>query len=135
MTGPDLPMADEKYESIFEASLPRLAVMLRVKIERDPGRRSFFFRSNGLLHRITYGAELDTSHDPHECLIMVSWGKFPKAFETNFESDVSYIDLKFGIHSRRLDEVGRELTKCLQEQGCRFKEFQEIELIQGETRV
>lgn len=116
-------LTDTEYLKLANASLDELSKARNVSSVQKTGNMTYLLRSEETAYRIAVGNHIAAAHSAQESLIVITWGNLPMAFMTTPDVGITYFDLRFEIHSRNLSSIAMELKKCLEAQGCIFKEF------------
>ena len=116
-------LGDNEYLGLVDASLKLLSRTRQVKFERVGEVRTYLIGRGRESWRVVLGESAGMRQFHDRRLLLVGWGNRPIAFLNRPDVDVSYLDLRFEIHSAVLDDMANEFKKCLEAQGCTFREL------------
>jgi len=112
-------LKDVDYARIAQDSIEELGRSHHCRIEG----RSAAFEVGGRKYRIVQGKAEDSNREPEESLLVLSWEDQPSVFASYPDPAVTLFDLRFGAHSRHLDEFAAELRDSLFVHGIHFREM------------
>jgi len=135
MTGTPVPRSDEECARVARDSLKDLSATRAVRQEEAEGGSSFLSEAGGRSYRFVEGPGAIGPTSAGEHIILLSWGDLPLPFALVPRPDVTYFDVRFGAHSRKLDAVASELKACLERNGCVFRTFSPAPRARGRLGV
>ena len=123
MTGTSATRSDEECARIASAALKELSETRALRPDESAGGLAFLSGADSGRYRFAVGAWTAELPVSGERLILVGWGDVPLPFALVPRPEVTYFDVRFGVHSRQLGAVAAELKACLERNGCVFKTF------------
>ena len=135
MTGTSVSRSDEECARIASASLKALSETRALRTEGVEEGGALLAEADGKSYRFVVGLGMTRPRVRGERLILVGWEEVPLPFAFVPHPDVTYFDVRFGVHSRELDAVASELKACLERNGCVFKTFSPASRARGPLRA
>jgi hypothetical protein len=116
-------MRDDEFATKARASLRRLAKDGGFITDHLLNDEVLSLNRNGETHCVVIERDLGVAELPKGSVTVLGWGSLPMAFARSLHPDVTYFDLRFGIHSRELSSFDVELKNSLERQGFKFTGF------------
>ena len=135
MTRTPAVRSDEECARIASASLKELSGTRTLRREERDGENAILSEAGGRSYRFVVGTRITSPQVSGERLIVVGWGDVPLPFALVPRRDVTYFDVRFGVHSKELDTVALELKSCLEHNGCVFRTFSSLRRPRGRLRA
>jgi len=127
--------SDDECARIASDSLKELSKTRSLRPEESGGGSALLSEIDGRPYRFVVGPGSTKPGVQGERLVVLGWGDTPLPFALVPRPEVTYFDLRFGVHSRMLDTVASELKSCLERNGCVFKTFSPAPRSRGPFRA